>query len=39
MSLVLLALVMACLIGFTVAVERSAQPSPLPKAIAQRSRR
>lgn len=38
MSLLLLALVMACLIGFTVAVERSAQPT-LPKAIAQRSRR
>lgn len=38
MSLVLLVVVMACLIGFTVEVERSNQPR-LPKAIAQRSRR
>ena len=37
MSFLPLALVMACLIGSTVAVERSAQPS-LPKAIVRRLR-
>lgn len=37
MSFLLLALVIGCLIGFTVAVERSAHPT-LPKAIVRRLR-
>ena len=37
MSFLLLALVMACLIGFPVAVDRRAHPS-LPKALVRRLR-